>query len=83
VHIGARLRALRRARGWTVGQAAEHAGLSRNTLSNAENAPLPNPTLSTLLALMDIYDLRSLEELIGPIPSQLVLRAWLARGRPD
>ena len=82
VHLGSRLRQLRKQHGWSIEQAAARAGISRNTLGATETSALPNPSLSTLLALMEAYSLRSIEELFGPVPSRLVLRDWVARGRP-
>lgn len=82
VHVGHRLRELRLQRDWSIEQAAARAGLSRNTLGGLENAALPNPTLSTLLALMEIYEAHSIDDLIGSLPSRLLLRAWVAEGRP-
>jgi DNA-binding XRE family transcriptional regulator len=57
-------------------QAAATAGLTRNTIGNLENARFPDPKLSTLLRLMRAYDLRSLEELLGTVPSTLLAAAW-------
>lgn len=62
--------------------AARLAGLSRNTLGKLEKAALPNPNLSTLLALMEIYETTSLEDLLGPLPSQSLLDRWVGEGRP-
>ena len=82
VQIGARLRALRRRNGWSIESAAARAGLSRNTLGALETAEFPNPTLSTLLALMETYGVGTLEELLGAVPSRLLLEAWVQQGRP-
>lgn len=82
VHVGAHLRRLRAARGWSIEDAAVRAGLSRNTLSKLEGMALPNPRLATLLALMELYDLQSIEELLGLLPSRALLRAWVEEGRP-
>ncbi len=38
--LGARLRALRRARGWTLAEVAERSGISQSTLSKVENQQL-------------------------------------------
>jgi len=51
--IGERLAALRRARGLTQTEAAERAGLSRNTLYRAEQGD--NPTLHTVIRLLRTY----------------------------
>lgn len=61
--IGGRLRALRKARGLTQSDAAERAGLSRNTLYRAEQGD--NPTLQTVIRLLRTYGrLAALESFI-------------------
>lgn len=51
--IGKRLRSLRKARGMTLKDAANRAGLDRTTVSRAEHGD--NPTLLTLLRLLRSY----------------------------
>lgn len=51
--IGGRLEALRRARGLTQTEAAERAGLGRNTLYRTERGE--NPTLLTVIRLLRVY----------------------------
>lgn len=51
--IGARLEALRKSRGLTQTDAAERAGLGRNTLYRAEQGD--NPTLQTIVRLLRTY----------------------------
>lgn len=64
--IGARLAALRKARGLTQADAAKRAGLSRNTLYRAEQGD--NPTLQTVIRLLRTYGrLAALESFI-PVP---------------
>ena len=41
--LGHRVRELRNAQGWTLAQAAEHAGLARSTLSKIEDGQM-SPT---------------------------------------
>lgn len=41
--LGQRVRALRKQKGWTLGQAALQAGLSRSTLSKIENGQMSPP----------------------------------------
>lgn len=86
VHMGAVLRAHREAAGLTQERAAVAAGLTRNTLVTIEKAVRPDPHLSTLLALMKVYGVGSLEELLGPMPSKVLADAWEATdglgGRP-
>jgi transcriptional regulator with XRE-family HTH domain len=80
--MGAQIRQLRKARGLTIDEAAKRAGLSRNTLSNVERSALPNPTLGTMLALMELFDLETIEGLIGPTPSASLVDEWIDKGRP-
>ena len=40
-----------------------------------------DPSLSTLLALADALDLRSIDELLGPLPTESILEAR-RRGSP-
>lgn len=51
--IGQRMAGLRRARGLTQTDAAQRAGLSRNTLYRAEQGE--NPTLHTVIRLLRAY----------------------------
>jgi DNA-binding XRE family transcriptional regulator len=76
VHLGQRLRAARTAKGLTMEKAAFAAGLTRTTIGNLEGARFPDPKLSTLLRLMRAYDLRSVEELFGSVPSARLAAAW-------
>ena len=48
--LGARVRELRKARDWTLEQAATHAGLARSTLSKIENGQM-SPTYEALKKL--------------------------------
>lgn len=48
--LGARVRALRKARNWTLEQAAQQAGLARSTLSKIENGQM-SPTYDALKKL--------------------------------
>ncbi len=50
--IGAKVRAERHARGWTLDQLAEKAGVSRRMLINVEQGTA-NPSVTTLLRLSD------------------------------
>lgn len=50
VDLGLRVRELRRARDWTLEQAANHAGLARSTLSKIENGQM-SPTYEALKKL--------------------------------
>lgn len=50
LNLGARVRELRKARGWTLEQAAAQAGLARSTLSKIENGQM-SPTYEALKKL--------------------------------
>jgi transcriptional regulator with XRE-family HTH domain len=50
LNLGARVRELRKAHGWTLEQAAAHAGLARSTLSKIENGQM-SPTYEALKKL--------------------------------
>lgn len=78
VHLGERLRAVRELAGLTQEKAAVASGITRNTLAGLEKARFPNPKLATLLRLMRTYKLRSIEELLGPVPSARLATAWEA-----
>lgn len=80
VHLGERLRLLRKESGLTQENAAAAAGITRNWLAELEKARFPNPTLSTLLRLMRAYGLGSVEELLGPTPSTRLVTAWEEEG---
>jgi DNA-binding XRE family transcriptional regulator len=63
--VGERLGALRTARGLTQSEAAERAGLSRNTLYHAERGD--NPTLLTVIRLLRVYGrVSALESFLPP-----------------
>lgn len=81
-HVGARLRLLRETAGLSQETAAVRAGLTRNTLGRLEAEALPDPRLSTLLSLMELYRMTSLEDLLGVSPSRSLLQDWVAEGRP-
>jgi DNA-binding XRE family transcriptional regulator len=80
VHVGHRLRQCRDSRGPTQAEAAEAAGITRNALGRLESKQFPNPSLQTLLALMIVYRLCSLEELLGPLPSDRLAKEWQDAG---
>ena len=86
VHVGARIRSLREAQGWSQETLAAKAGLTRNTVAAIEREPLPVTTrLCTLLSLMEAFDLPRLETLFGDemrSPSQRALGQWVGAGRP-
>ncbi len=71
--VGRRLRALREARDLTVVAASARAGLSRSTVTRAEQGD--NPTLLTLVRLLRVYGrVNALASFIPlPLPSPLAV----------
>lgn len=64
VDLASRVRALRKARGWTLEQAAQAAGLARSTMSKIENAQM-SPTYDALKKLARGLDI-SVPQLFTP-----------------
>ncbi|WP_375259637.1 helix-turn-helix domain-containing protein [Citreimonas sp.] len=64
VDLAARVRSLRKARGWTLEQAARQAGLARSTLSKIENGQM-SPTYEALKKLAVGLDI-SVPQLFTP-----------------
>lgn len=75
-HIGERIRALRERRGLTLRDLESLSGVGRSRLSQIESAAAPNPSLSTLLALQDAFQLDTIESLLGDLPSGSARRAY-------
>ena len=75
--IGARLRALRRERGWTLEDLAERTGLSRAYLSRIEGGER-QPSLSALSEVAHAYDI-SFSSLFVPEPE--AQNGVIVRGR--
>lgn len=75
--IGRRLRALRKARGFTLGETAEATGLHPTTVSRAEHGD--NPTLLTVVRLLRAYG--RLGAIDGFIPDSEVSPMALVRSR--
>jgi transcriptional regulator with XRE-family HTH domain len=69
--LGARVRELRKARGWTLEQAATQAGLARSTLSKIENGQM-SPTYDALKKLAGGLDI-SVPQLFTPPSAQQVM----------
>jgi transcriptional regulator with XRE-family HTH domain len=61
--LAMRLRVLRAERGWTVEEAADRAGLTRDSLSRLERG-LRHPRATTLARLARVYDV-STEDLLA------------------
>jgi transcriptional regulator with XRE-family HTH domain len=64
VNLGQRVRELRKARKWTLEQAAKKAGLARSTLSKIENAQM-SPTFDAVKKLAEGLDI-SVPQLFTP-----------------
>jgi transcriptional regulator with XRE-family HTH domain len=64
--IGQRLASLRKTRGLTQQEAADRAGLGRNTLYRAESGD--NPTLQTVIRLLRVYGRLAAVESFIPAP---------------
>ena len=60
LNLGQRVRALRKAKNWTLEQAAKKAGLARSTLSKIENEQM-SPTFDAVKKLADLV-----EDMAGP-----------------
>lgn len=60
---GELLRRLRKQRGFTIAEAAESVGISRQSLSNYERG-VREPSLKILITMSDLYQI-SLDELVG------------------
>src|SRR6056297_1363123 len=73
--LGARVRELRKARGWTLEQAAKQAGLARSTLSKIENSQM-SPTYDALKKLALGLDI-SVPQLFTP-PSEAQVTGRMA-----
>lgn len=71
LNLGARVRELRKAKNWTLEQAAQKAGLARSTLSKIENEQM-SPTFEAVKKLADGLDI-SVPQLFTPPQSDAVL----------
>lgn len=84
--LGARVRELRKARSWTLEQAARHAGLARSTLSKIENGQM-SPTYDALRKLADGLQIPVPQLFTPPVRAQVggrmgVTRAGEGRAHP-
>ncbi len=69
--VSSRLRELRKARGWGQERLSAEAGLASGAVGNIESGKA-NITLATMLALVHALELRSIEELLGPLPTSAI-----------
>lgn len=68
--LGTRVRDLRKARGWTLEQAAQQAGLARSTLSKIENAMM-SPTYDALKKLATGLEITVPQLFTPPVRDQI------------
>lgn len=61
--LGKRLRAARDAKGWTQSEAAEHTGISKESLSGYENGR-ERPPFERIVRIAEVYEV-SLDYLAG------------------
>ncbi|WP_373356880.1 helix-turn-helix domain-containing protein [Pseudoroseicyclus sp. CXY001] len=76
--LGARVRELRKAQGWTLEQAAVQAGLARSTLSKIENGQM-SPTYDALKKLATGLKISVPQLFTPPSPGQVTGRMALTR----
>lgn len=75
-HLGARLQAFRLAAGLSVREAGRRCRLSDGTLRKIESLARPNPNLTTLLVMMEVYGAASIDHLLGPSAAERTAYAW-------
>lgn len=76
--LGARVRELRQAQGWTLEQAARQAGLARSTLSKIENGQM-SPTYDALKKLAGGLRISVPQLFTPPVRDQVIGRMSLTR----
>ena len=70
LNLGARVRELRKARNWTLAQAAQQAGLARSTLSKIENSQM-SPTYEALRKLAVGLEISVPQLFTPPVKNQI------------
>ena len=70
LNLGARVRELRKARNWTLEQAAQQAGLARSTLSKIENSQM-SPTYKALRKLAVGLEISVPQLFTPPVKNQI------------
>ncbi len=78
LNLGARVRELRKARGWTLEQAAGQAGLARSTLSKIENGQM-SPTYEALKKLAVGLEISIPQLFTPPVKEQVNGRMAMTR----
>lgn len=84
VKLGERVRALRKARNWTLEQAAKQAGLARSTLSKIENEQM-SPTFDAVQKLAKGLDISVPQLFTAPSSDKAMARRTITRrgeGKP-
>jgi transcriptional regulator with XRE-family HTH domain len=76
--LGARVRELRKGRGWTLEQAAQQAGLARSTLSKIENGQM-SPTFEALKKLAEGLGIGVPQLFTPPVAAQVTGRLAVTR----
>jgi len=77
--LGARVRALRKERGWTLEQAAQEAGLARSTLSKIENGQM-SPTFEAVRKLASGLNISVPQLFTPPKSGKMLARRSITRG---
>ncbi len=78
LNLGERVRELRKARNWTLEQAANHAGLARSTLSKIENGQM-SPTYDALKKLAEGLEISVPQLFTPPVRGQINGRMVLTK----
>jgi transcriptional regulator with XRE-family HTH domain len=78
LNLAERVRSLRKARGWTLEQAANQAGLARSTLSKIENGQM-SPTWEALKKLATGLEISVPQLFTPPKPGQVTGRRAITR----
>ncbi|MBL4805766.1 MAG: helix-turn-helix transcriptional regulator [Rhodobacteraceae bacterium] len=77
--LGERVRELRKARGWTLAQAAKGVGLARSTLSKIENGQM-SPTFEAVRKLASGMDITVPQLFTPPKSDRIMARRSITRG---
>ena len=77
--LGARLRALRKERGWTLERAAQEVGLARSTLSKIENSQM-SPTFEAVRKLASGLGISVPQLFTPPKSGKMLARRSITRG---
>ncbi len=78
LNLGARVRELRKARGWTLEQAAQNSNLARSTMSKIENGQM-SPTYDALKKLATGMDITFPQLFTPPANDQMTGRLTVTK----